>query len=313
MRLGKLFQLGIVWLACTVNADNLLDAHYQFNSYNAYSPNVMKDGAIYRMWYGGWQASSDYPNDKIYYRYSSDNISWSTVQTVLTPGQVSTSAQHVNDPSVTKHFNVTSGTYQYTMFYTVCVSPCNQSDNQIWSSVSSDGVTWAFPQMLAIGGPAEPSAIYDPSSDGTYWKVYYVDRNALDKVRMLKVNGNRNAIISQDVYSNSNFAMANPEVQYFNGSWQLFFNVWKQSPLRMDIYKVTSGNNTSWPANTSTGIILNTTNPGGICMTATPGILPDPSISNRYHMYFAVQFAPSGGYCTSPISFVETDRWYMSN
>jgi len=29
------------------------------------------------------------------------------------------------------------------MFYTVCVSPCVQSDNQVWSSVSSDGVHWS--------------------------------------------------------------------------------------------------------------------------------------------------------------------------
>jgi hypothetical protein len=87
----------------------------------------------------------------------------------------------LNDPSVTKTFNSITGRYQYTMFYTLDGSdPTNGNvgENQIWSSVSDDGITWNYHQPLLQGPNAytTPSAVVvDNTSTGVFWNVYYSD------------------------------------------------------------------------------------------------------------------------------------------
>jgi hypothetical protein len=203
------------------------------------------------MWYGGWQDTNvNQGHDFIYYRDSADNYNWSSFVIVLEPWQVTSNAMHVNDPSVTKHFNTTNGQWQYTMFYTLCVSPCtSQSQNEIWSTTGPDGIHWYNHQLLLSGslGPAEPAAIIDPQPDGTFWKVYYADRNDATKMKMASVNGNRTAINVQVVFTNpGGQAISSPEVRNVNGVWDLWFNVHFTNEL--DIYKTTSSVNTSWPS-----------------------------------------------------------------
>jgi hypothetical protein len=285
-----------------VAADSVIDMQWMFSGRNVYAPTLVQNG-IYQMWYGGWQSSSDYPNDKIYYRTSYDNVHWSSPTTVLTPWQIGQNVVHVNDPTVTVHFNEANGQWQYTMFYTVCVSPCNQSDNQIWSSVSGDGVHWVYHTPLLVGlGPAEPSVIIDPQADGTFWKVYYVDRLDATIVKMAKVSGDRNMLAVQSVFAGPG-TISSAEVKEFNGKWHLFFNAFFAD--RVDLYKSESSTNESWPAEYEVLI----TNPGpSYCATVTPGVLS--AGGDQYDLYFGLTpRLPSGGCDISQQQSIQRWRW----
>ena len=116
------------------------------------------------MWYGGWQSDSDYPNDKIYYRTSTDNINWLAPATVLRPADVSPNAYHVNDPTVTKHFNTATSAYQYTMFFTVCMNPCADDATELWSAYlghASIQTTFDLYGHLMPGNEDEAVALVD--------------------------------------------------------------------------------------------------------------------------------------------------------
>jgi len=141
-----------MFLSLDARADTNTGYATNFTGPNIYSPTVLHDlqESNYKMWYGGWQISGQ-QSDHIYYKNSSDGVNWpSGYIEVLTPDFVaqryaattgnSVSIVHVNDPSVTKHFNATSQTYQYTMFFTVCSSPGIEPCESIWSIVSGDGV-----------------------------------------------------------------------------------------------------------------------------------------------------------------------------
>lgn len=265
-----------------------------FSGRNVYAPTLMRDGQEYKMWYGGWQTDGDFPNDRIYYRTSSDNQTWSAPVTVLTPSQIPApsgkTVVHVNDPSVTKHQNAVNGVWQYTMFYTVCVAPCEQRDNQIWSAVSADGITWEYPQALLAGdtGPSEPSAIVD-SGTGGFWKVYYVDRLNATKVQMATVTGDRQATAVQIVYSGSQ-TLSGSEVRFFNGKWHLFNNLF--SADHVDIGVTTSNDNTLWQS--ALQPLFTNTNTGR-CATVAPGVLP--AEGNQYDLYFGLSSGMVAGSC----------------
>jgi hypothetical protein len=169
--LRYLVVLAMIFVALSVTcADTIVSETLMFTGMNIYSPSLIYDNGVYKMWYGGWQTQSDYPNDKIYYRTSTDNVNWSAPITVLTPGDIGPNVVHVNDPSVTKHFNTTSGQWQYTMFYTICINTCHPADNQVWSSVSGDGIHWLYNQNAARGIFGAIRAIRD-CGEPTEWRV----------------------------------------------------------------------------------------------------------------------------------------------
>ena len=282
------------------------------SSLNIYSPTVIRDNRLrnYGMWYSGWQTAGQQV-DSINYRSSNDLRTWSSYSTVLTTAKVP-NASLVGEPSVTQHYNAATGAYQYTMFYTVCMSPCNGANgglgyNEIWSSVSNDGVNWLYPQLLLRGasepggvGPAQPSAILDPEADGTFWKVYYRETNtnsigANNGFKVAHVNGNRIATKANPVYVHTgDGTIANPEVRLVNGTWQLFFDVYRMAPLQeVDIYKVESSVNTSWPSNADEVLITN----GGPtwCGTITPGVLAGSG--SQYNLFFGLAQRWSDGGC----------------
>lgn len=312
---------------CLASADMLLSTHQLFTGRNVYAPTLINDGT-YKMWYGGWetQQDADAGKDKIYYRTSSDNMTWSPPKTVLLPSDIGPNAVHVNDPSVTKHWNARDSKWEYTMFYTVCISPCSQADNQIWSSMSADGETWSFHQMLLSGasGPAEPAAIVDPETDGTFWKVYYVDR-ATDpqKIKMARVDGARSAfsIVTVFTYTKA-LGISGAEVRQFNGKWHLFFNTFfalSATQLdRVDIYKSESTSNVAWPTDTAEILIENTG--ATYCATITPGVLPTGGrggnlyfgLEDRYDLYFGLTPRQADGSCDiSKQGSIE--RWYWQD
>lgn len=255
-------------LSFSVQAESIREIVTMFYEWNIYAPSVLKEDGIYKIWYGGWHTKDD-SQDRMFYRTSIDNVTWSEPSVILTPRQIGPEAVHVNDPSVTTY--VVDGKKQYAMFYTVCVAPCEQGDNQLWSSFSTDGLRWKQHQVLLAHsdlGPAEPSAVVDPEPDGTFWKVYYVDRYDDHHVKMIRVDKNRKILSKQIVYTHHS-AISGAEVKKIDGNWHLFFNAWFKS--HVDIYSAVSKINTSWP--TRYKIIIQ--NKGKFsCGALTPGVLP---------------------------------------
>ena len=278
-------------------ADSVTSMHIAFWSTNVYSATVILDNGVYKMWYGGWESPGQW-NDAIYYRTSADDVNWSNPQTVVVPGKVLTGAVDANDPTVTKHYNAISKQYQYTMFYTLCVAPCNgdPSNNQTWSAVSSDGVFWQYhKRLMTTHGASEPSAIIaGPQQDGTFWQVYYMDVAGTNKqVSMANVSGDRTVLQQRAVYT-TNQTLANPEVRQIGGQWVLFTNVYTPQG-RADIYNIQSNSNLSWAGELQPVVV----NSGpAICATFAPGVLP--ITGNTYAMYFGnTHTNPSTSACSS--------------
>jgi hypothetical protein len=312
LALWRKCALALILLGTSVSAmaDTYVAGQVLFSGKNVYGASILNDGG-YHMWHSAWQVSSIPQQDIIYYRKSADNINWSSPTTVYRTTDLEASypgitgkVTHVTDPSVTKHTNGVTGEVQYTMFFTVCMSKvagstCDaQKDNEIWSVVSNDGgKNWVLPKPLISGIPnvyaSEPSAIIDQQSDGTFWKVYYDDRADSTKVRLVGVDGNRNVIRHYAPAISTTITLANPEVRYFNGQWHLFANVYGPGardasgtmyPTTANIYKVSSPDNTNFPATAARPIIVN----GGVpyCGTIAPGI--QPVGGNQYDIYFGL-------------------------
>ncbi len=263
-----------------------------FSGRNVYSPSLAYDEKSHKfqMWYGGWQNPSDYPFDKIYYRTSSDGKIWSSPVTALTPRQIPGRIEHVNDPSVIKVINRVTKKLQYTMFYTVCVVPCKTNkDNQIWSSVSEDGINWLFPRpLLRTKGAAVPSVVSD---DRGNWTMFYSNTDeSPNKVYAIDVSGDRETVGRERIvytYPYEGF-VANPEVALIAGKWTLLFNVYhtRRGAKRRtgDIYVVQSMRRSSWQSGAERPLILNDPE-GDVCATLSPAVLPIDST------HVVVQFA----------------------
>jgi len=288
-------------VATFANADTYVGGQFVFSGKNVYGPSVINDGG-YQMWHSAWQ-DNWVVNDTIYYRTSTDNVTWTNAVAVYSPQELEAAVpslagliEHVTDPSVTKHINGVTGQVQYTMFFTVCKrtsvsTPCDvQSGNEIWSAVSSDGQHWFYPQALITGSSghwaSEPSAVIDPQPNGTFWKVYYDDRTDSSKVKMVGVGGNRSVVYDYGAVLTSSppVTLANPEVKYFNGQWHLFANHYTSNGQLANIYKVQSSSNESFDFNAAQGVVMNAGVP--YCGTVAPGVLPVGG--NQYDIYFGL-------------------------
>jgi len=76
--LALLSGLGLILvLMGRVVGDTVLEERNMFGGLNIYEPTALYFQNIYHLWYGGWQSTSDYPHDRIYYRTSADNSNWS--------------------------------------------------------------------------------------------------------------------------------------------------------------------------------------------------------------------------------------------
>lgn len=131
---------------------------------NIYAPDVLKEGKLYRMWYGGQGKDG---HDRIHYAESADGLSWTRKGVVLEDPK----ANHVNDPSVVKVRDM------YFMYYTH-----TEKDviDRIDVATSKDGLKWE-PQGVALAGRdgawdavsvGRPAVIYE---DGLF-KMWYDGR-----------------------------------------------------------------------------------------------------------------------------------------
>lgn len=295
-----------------VHADTVTGASNAFNGPNVYSPFVMYDfeEGVCKMWYGGWQADQQF-QDHIYYRTSSDCVNWSDNYTeVLTPDGISqlyqqntqqyVSFTHVNDPSVSKHFNPVSQTYLYTMFFTACYAPCaDNSDgrgvpNSIWSVVSADGVNWGYPTPLNptlpdnVYGDATPSIIVNNSDQyNVYWSVYFSVSSSTggNSIYLVNADGNRSATGSAfsvfNYYDPPRFG-GNPSVFTLGSTWYLLFNTINDYG-GFDISYATSSTN-DWTQSGASPLVVSTNNP--ICGAVAPAALP--TSSTQYYLYLSI-------------------------
>ena len=132
---------------------------------NVYAPDVMWDGGIFKMWYGGQGKDG---HDRISYAESLDGMTWNRQGVVLSDD----TANHINDPSVVK----VDG--RFYMFYTRAEKDVV---DRIDVAVSTDGKKWTPKGVAVAAGPAgtwdalsvgRPSVIFD---DGLF-KMWYDGR-----------------------------------------------------------------------------------------------------------------------------------------
>ena len=172
-----------------------------YDTVNADSPSVIKDGSIYKMWYSG----SDGDHYRILYTTSSDGISWNTPQMVLnynTQGVYDIS--DVKAPCVVKESDTS-----YKMWY-------SGYDGNLWGglyAISTNGIDWGDCQVIleninialnkdctrSKGYGYSPAAnavdgnpdTYQDTGQGTgvWWKVDLGTEYTVKKIRMLQWSG----------------------------------------------------------------------------------------------------------------------------
>jgi Glycosyl hydrolases family 32 N-terminal domain len=135
---------------------------------NVYAPDVLVEGGLHRMWYGGQGRDG---HDRIHLAESKDGKTWDHKGVVLDNGD----ANHVNDPSVVR----VGG--DYFMYYTLAMGSVV---DEIALASSKNGVTWEKRGVvLKPGQEAEwdsflvgrPSVLHE---NGTF-KMWYDGRKDL--------------------------------------------------------------------------------------------------------------------------------------
>ena len=132
---------------------------------NVYAPEVLIEGGLYRMWYGGQGRDG---HDRIHLAESNDGKTWTRRGVVIDHGE----ANHVNDPSIVK----VHGTY----FLYSTRAGAGVVD-EIALATSQDGITWERRGVVLAPGRkgdwdgllvGRPSVLYE---DGTF-KMWYDGR-----------------------------------------------------------------------------------------------------------------------------------------
>ena len=135
---------------------------------NVYAPDVLVEGSLHRMWYGGQGRDG---HDRIHLAESRDGIAWDRKGVVLDNGE----ANHVNDPSVVKVDGV------YFMYYTLAVGSVV---DEIALATSKDGISWEKRGVVLKRGRdgewdsllvGRPSVLHE----GSLFKMWYDGRKDL--------------------------------------------------------------------------------------------------------------------------------------
>lgn len=146
-----------------------------------FSPNVIKDGSTYKMWYTAWNGS----NYKIWYATSPDGIVWTKQSIAFNLGGV-------------------GGTYDSSGAISPCVMKESATDYKMWYggyngskwtmnyAISTDGITWTKQGLIidtsAVGYYNWDSAgLYGPSviKDGDTYLMIYVGTQATSNICVL--------------------------------------------------------------------------------------------------------------------------------
>jgi outer membrane protein assembly factor BamB len=135
------------------------------------SPKVIKEGSFYKMWFREYyELLGPQWSGYVSYMTSSDGISWSTPEQVMSAqGQSGTNADGYNITNL----SILKEDSQYTMWYAVDDLPPIQY--KTWRATSTDGITWTNRQLSLPYVPGTWGA-YDPNvsklADGGYIIFY---------------------------------------------------------------------------------------------------------------------------------------------
>ena len=138
---------------------------------NVYAPDVLVEGGLHRMWYGGQGRDG---HDRIQLAESKDGKTWVRRGVVLDNGE----ANHVNDPSVVKVGDV------YFMYFTLALGSVV---DEIALATSKDGVTWEKRGVVLKPGRdgewdnllvGRPSVLHE----GSLFKMWFDGRKDLPPV-----------------------------------------------------------------------------------------------------------------------------------
>lgn len=143
--------------------------------HNLYAPDLVRNGSVWNLYYGGWKNSSD-GNDRIYFAVSDDWVpegAWSGQWVIINNG----SYLHVNDPSVQKR-----GATSWVMAYTVAHQVGSDYRDWIAISTSTDGSAWnpsvaTSTTEIRVSGAsfsdiARPALLWT----GSGWKLWFDGR-----------------------------------------------------------------------------------------------------------------------------------------
>jgi hypothetical protein len=204
-------------------------ARLVFHGYDIYSTTIVKEGNIWKQWFGGWYYTSDMPWDRIYYSSSSDSgHTWSAPQLAFTFADV-----QVNDPDVLRLWDSVNSRYYYLMYYTYCPSGLGDSKNYVGASTSLDGINWTHHGVL-IGkkngidtdGAWSPSA-YSVDSTGSTIYLYYHNNHPDGRVFRSTFTNNGLTFDSTSTISvtDSGTFRVNVDVSRSpDGKWWMFYN-----------------------------------------------------------------------------------------
>ncbi len=138
---------GITWSTpkTVLGTNNLLG----YDSNLVYTPSVIKDGSIYKMWYSG----NNGVNVRILYCDSGDGISWSNFKLAVDFG-----SQGVYDPNYAFNPCVIKEGSVYKMWYAGVNTTPTPNEYRIIYCESSDGITWSnFKLAIDLGS----QGVYD--------------------------------------------------------------------------------------------------------------------------------------------------------
>ena len=131
----------------------------------AFTPCVIKDGNVYKMWYSGFDGT----NYRVIYCTSTDGINWSNFQMVVDIGSEGTyDTSRAFHPCVIKDCDV------YKMWYT----GYDSTNFRVMYCTSADGINWSnFQMVVDIGseGTYDTSRSYMPCviKDENTYKMWY--------------------------------------------------------------------------------------------------------------------------------------------
>ncbi|MHB8581567.1 MAG: discoidin domain-containing protein [Ignavibacteriaceae bacterium] len=225
-----------------------------FKGYDIYSTTIVKEGNIWKQWFGGWLYSSDLPWDRIYYSYSTDSGStWSAPQLAFTITDV-----QVNDPDVLRIWDSVNSRYYYIMYYTYYPSGLGNPTNYIAVSTSLDGINWSHHGVL-IGadngidsdGAWSPSA-YSVDSTGSTIYIYF--HNNHPDGRIFRTTLSNNGLTFNDTttiaVTDAGTFKANVDVSRSNdGRWWMFYNgssLTSDNKGNFDVCKMYSNDGIRW-------------------------------------------------------------------
>jgi predicted GH43/DUF377 family glycosyl hydrolase len=139
-----------------------------YDTTHAYHPCVIKDGSTYKMWYTGFNGTTQ----RVIYCTSTDGINWSNFQMVVDRGSEGTyDTTHAYDPYVIKDGNT------YKMWYSGGITTAGTIYRIIYCT-STDGINWSnFQMVVDVGseGTYDTTRAYDSYviKDDNLYKMWY--------------------------------------------------------------------------------------------------------------------------------------------